>query len=98
MLLSIRYPGPAPVLVRGRPGGAIGAIVLVDCRRLQDSFGGGRLSRTPQPAVLDAINEFRQRQGNWLSAVRDALTLPAHILVINVDARNVSATDALIAW
>ena len=40
--------------------GAIGAIVLVDCRRLQDSFAGGRLLRAPQTAVSGRGQRIRR--------------------------------------
>lgn len=78
--------------------GAIGAIVLVDCRRLQDSFAAVDFFEHRNLPFLIAINEFDSAPRYPVSAVRDALTLPAHIPVINVDARNRrSATDALIA-
>lgn len=41
--------------------GAIGAIVLVDCRRLQDSFAAVDFFEHPQPAVLDRHQRVRQR-------------------------------------
>ncbi|HWF29544.1 MAG TPA: ATP/GTP-binding protein [Mycobacterium sp.] len=78
--------------------GAIGAIVLVDCRRLQDSFAAVDFFEHRNLPFLIAVNEFDGAQRYPAGAVREALTLPAHIPVINVDARDRrSATDALIA-
>jgi len=78
--------------------GAIGAIVLVDCRRLQDSFAAVDFFEHRNLPFLIAINEFDGGPRYPLGEVRQALTLPAHIPVIRVDARDRrSATDALIA-
>jgi uncharacterized protein len=78
--------------------GAIGAIVLVDCRRLQDSFAAVDFFEHRNLPFLIAVNEFDGAPRYPVGAVREALTLSAHIPVINVDARDRrSATDALIA-
>ena len=78
--------------------GAIGAIVLVDCRRLQDSFAAVDFFEHRNLPFLIAVNEFDGAPRYPVEAVREALTLPRHIPVITVDARDRrSATDALIA-
>ena len=78
--------------------GAIGAIVLVDCRRLQDSFASVDFFEHRNLPFLIAINEFDSTPRYPVAEVRHALALPAHIPVIGVDARDRrSATDALIA-
>jgi uncharacterized protein len=78
--------------------GAIGAIVLVDCRRLQDSFAAVDFFEHRNLPFLIAVNEFDGAPRYPVREVREALTLPAHIPVITVDARDRrSATDALIA-
>jgi uncharacterized protein len=78
--------------------GAIGAVVLVDCRRLQDSFAAVDFFEHRNLPFLIAVNEFDGAPRYPVGAVREALTLPAHIPVIPVDARDRrSATDALIA-
>jgi signal recognition particle receptor subunit beta len=78
--------------------GAIGAIVLVDVRRLQDSFAAVDFFEHRNLPFLVAVNEFDGAPTYPLNAVREALTLPADIPVISVDARDRrSATDALIA-
>ena len=78
--------------------GAIGAIVLVDVRRLQDSFAAVDFFEHRNLPFLVAVNEFDGAPTYPANAVREALTLPADIPVITVDARDRrSATDALIA-
>ncbi len=78
--------------------GAIGAIVLVDCRRLQDSFAAVDFFEHRNLPFLIAVNEFDGAARYPVEAVREALTLPRHIPVITVDARDRrSARDALIA-
>jgi uncharacterized protein len=78
--------------------GAIGAIVLVDCRRLQDSFAAVDFFEHRNLPFLIAINEFGGAPRYPMDEVRQALNLPAHTPVIRVDARDRrSATDALIA-
>ncbi|OBK44183.1 ATP/GTP-binding protein [Mycobacterium sp. 1081908.1] len=78
--------------------GAIGAVVLVDCRRLQDSFAAVDFFEHRKLPFLIAVNEFDGAPRYPVEAVREALTLPRHIPVIAVDARDRrSATDALIA-
>jgi len=78
--------------------GAIGAIVLVDVRRLQDSFAAVDFFEHRNLPFLIAINEFDGATRYPVQEVRKALALPEHIPVITVDARDrKSATDALIA-
>jgi uncharacterized protein len=78
--------------------GAIGAIILVDCRRLQDSFAAVDFFEHRDLPFLIAVNEFEGAPRYPVGEVRKALTLPEHIPVITVDARDRrSATDALIA-
>ena len=78
--------------------GAIGAVVLVDCRRLADSFAAVDFFEHRKLPFLIAVNEFDGAPKYPAAAVRKALTLPEHVPVISVDARDRrSATDALIA-
>ncbi|QUR66538.1 GTP-binding protein [Mycobacterium spongiae] len=78
--------------------GAIGAIILVDCRRLQDSFAAVDFFEHRNLPFVVAVNQFDGARRYPVGEVREALALPAHIPVINVDARNRrSVTDALIA-
>jgi signal recognition particle receptor subunit beta len=78
--------------------GAIGAIILVDVRRLQDSFAAVDFFEARNLPFLVAINEFDSAPKHSTEVVRKALALPEHIPVITVDARNRdSAKAALIA-
>ena len=78
--------------------GAIGAIILVDVRRLQDSFAGVDIFEARNLPFLIAINEFDGAPRHPAHEVRRALALPEDIPVITVDARDRhSATAALIA-
>ncbi len=78
--------------------GAIGAVILVDLRRLEDSFAAVDFFEHRNLPFLIAVNEFDGTQRYPATEVRKALTLADHVPVINVDARDRrSATDALIA-
>jgi uncharacterized protein len=78
--------------------GAIGAIILVDCRRLQDSFAAVDFFEHRNLPFLIAVNEFDGAPRYPVNEVRKALTLPEHVPVVTVDARDRrSATDTLIA-
>lgn len=77
--------------------GAIGAIILVDLRRLQDSFAAVDFFENHQLPFLIAVNEFDGAPAYPIQEVRAALTLSEDVPVIAVDARDrKSATDALI--
>jgi signal recognition particle receptor subunit beta len=78
--------------------GAIGAIVLVDTRRLQDSFAAIDFFEDRKIPFVVAVNEFDGAQRFPVDEVRKALTLSDRTPVITVDARDRdSAKDALIA-
>ena len=78
--------------------GAIGAVILVDCRRLQDSFAAVDFFEARKLPFLIAINEFDGAPRYPGAEVRRALMLPEGVPVIKVDARDRhSAKHALIA-
>jgi hypothetical protein len=78
--------------------GAIGAIVLVDCRRLEDSFAAVDFFEARALPFLIAVNEFDGATKYPTEEVRKALSLSAGVPVISVDARERdSATQALIS-
>ena len=78
--------------------GAIGAVILVDCRRLQDSFAAVDFFEARQIPFLIAINEFDDAPRFPPHEVRKALALSEGIPIITVDARDRhSSTAALIA-
>jgi signal recognition particle receptor subunit beta len=78
--------------------GAIGAIVRVDIRRLQDSFAAVDFFEARDLPFLVAINEFDGAPNYPAAEVRKALSLSPQVPVISVDARHRdSAKQALIA-
>jgi signal recognition particle receptor subunit beta len=78
--------------------GAIGAIILVDIRRLQDSFAAVDFFEARDLPFLVAINEFDGAPSYPAEEVRKALSLSAHVPVITIDARqHDSAKQALIS-
>lgn len=74
--------------------GAIGAIILVDVRRLDDSFAAVDFFEARDLPFLVAVNEFDGAPRHPLSAVRTALALPDHVPLITVDARSRESTKA----
>ncbi|WP_354642553.1 GTP-binding protein [Kitasatospora camelliae] len=67
--------------------GALGAVVLVDTRRLEESFHAiDRLEQRGTPFVV-ARNDFGG-EGHALEDVRAALDLPAHVPLLDCDARD----------
>jgi uncharacterized protein len=74
--------------------GAIGAIILVDVRKLQDSFAAVDFFEARQLPFLIAVNEFDGAPRHPTDAVRKALALRDDIPVITVDARDRHSTKA----
>ena len=74
--------------------GAIGAIILVDVRRLADSFAAVDFFEARNLPFLIAINEFDEAARHPAYAVRKALALRDDIPVITVDARDRRSTKA----
>jgi uncharacterized protein len=74
--------------------GAIGAIILVDVRRLQDSFAAVDFFEARKLPFLVAVNEFDGAPRHPGHAVRKALALREDIPVITVDARDRHSTKA----
>ncbi|MEW2081241.1 ATP/GTP-binding protein [Streptomyces sp. NPDC005283] len=84
-------------LWRGLFEGALGAVVLVDTRRLEVSFDViGRLEERGVPFVV-AVNSFPDAPDYSLEEVRGALDLPAEVPVVSCDARGrASSRDVLL--
>jgi signal recognition particle receptor subunit beta len=77
--------------------GAIGAIVLVDTARLDESFSPLDYFESKGLPFIVAVNQFDNSERYPLHEVANALALPSGVPIINVDARNrESAKDALI--
>ncbi len=77
--------------------GAIGAVVLVDTARLNESFSPLDYFESKGLPFVVAVNQFNGIQHYTLEDVADALALPADVPIISVDARDrASAKRALI--
>jgi uncharacterized protein len=78
--------------------GALGAIVLVDTRRLASSFRAiEEMERQDVPFVV-ALNVFPDSKQYPVDEIRDALDIPDHIPVVACDARDrASSRDVLVA-
>ncbi|PNE37075.1 GTP-binding protein [Streptomyces noursei] len=77
--------------------GALGAVVLIDTRRLDDSFDViGRLEERGLPFVV-AINAFPDAPAYPMSDLRAAMDLPDDVPMVDCDARDrASSRDALL--
>jgi len=77
--------------------GAIGAVVLVDTRRLDDSFAAVDYFEAKGLPFIVALNQFEDGAHFGPDEIREALAIPSHIPVITVDARErESAKQALV--
>jgi signal recognition particle receptor subunit beta len=78
--------------------GAIGAVVLVDTRRLEESFAAVDFFEARNLPFLIAVNEFENAPSYVAEDLREALSVPSSVPIISVDARQRhSAKNALIA-
>ena len=78
--------------------GAIGAVVLVDTRRLEESFAAVDFFEARGLPFLVAVNEFDDAPRYEAEDLREALSVPQSVPIISVDARERdSAKNALIA-
>ncbi|MFC7017552.1 GTP-binding protein [Streptomyces viridiviolaceus] len=78
--------------------GALGAVVLVDTRRLASSFRAiEEMERQKVPFVI-ALNVFPDSQDYPVEEIRDALDISPHTPVVSFDARDRAAgRDVLVA-
>lgn len=78
--------------------GAIGAVVLVDTRRLEDSFAAVDFFEARSLPFLVAVNEFDDSPTHTIEELREAMSVSPNVPIITVDARQRdSAKNALIA-
>ncbi|GAA2062519.1 ATP/GTP-binding protein [Streptomyces albiaxialis] len=77
--------------------GSLGAVVLIDTRRLEDSFDVmERLEERGTPFVV-ALNSFPDAPSYPVSEIRTALDIPESVPVFDCDARDrTSSRDALL--
>ncbi|NYH54278.1 MULTISPECIES: GTP-binding protein [Nocardiopsis] len=74
--------------------GAIGAVVLVDTRRLADCFPAIDYFEEARLPFIVAINGFDGYYPHAANEVRDALTLSPEIPIVQVDARDRASTKS----
>ncbi|MET8652037.1 MULTISPECIES: GTP-binding protein [Nocardia] len=67
--------------------GAIGAVVLVDTRRLEDSFAAVDYFEARNLPFLVALNEFDDSPRYPIEDIRQALAVPADVPILSIDAR-----------
>lgn len=103
-------PGELVLYLFGAPGqrrflrmwqditrGALGALVLVDDRRLDASFEVLDMIEDSGMAYAVAVNRFPDAAGHSPDVLRDHLALPTHTPLVTLDARDAtSVIDALI--
>ncbi|MFI9600875.1 GTP-binding protein [Streptomyces sp. NPDC004069] len=78
--------------------GAIGAVVLADTRRLKDCFPALDYFESCGLPYVVAVNHFEGSDEFDPEDVREALTIPAHIPIMIMDARRrISAIETLLA-
>ncbi|ATL30448.1 GTP-binding protein [Streptomyces formicae] len=78
--------------------GAIGAVVLADTRRLSDCFPALDYFESCGLPYIVAVNHFDGSEEFAVADVREALTVPPHIPVLIMDARQrISAIESLLA-
>ena len=68
--------------------GAIGAVVLLDTRRFEDSFGAVEYFEKAQVPFVVAVNAFHGELHHSIDAVREGLDLPPDVPVVSTDARD----------
>ena len=76
--------------------GAIGAIVLVDTRRLADCFSVIDFFEHRKLPYLVAVNCFDGKQLHDLNDIRDALQISHDVPVMYTDARNRESTKQVL--
>jgi len=78
--------------------GAIGAIVLIDTRRLEESFAAVDYFEARSLPFVVAVNEFDDAPQYPLEEIRQALAVPANVPILSIDARDrESAKGSLVA-
>jgi signal recognition particle receptor subunit beta len=68
--------------------GAVGAVVLVDLRRIHDCFAAIDFFESRRLPYVVAINGFPGAEGFGDASVREALALPADCPLVRMDARD----------
>jgi signal recognition particle receptor subunit beta len=96
----IILPGDLTLYLFGTPGqrrfwfmwddlirGAIGAVVLIDTRRIEDSFAAVDFFEARDLPFLLAVNRFPDSPSFPVSELRDALSVRDSVPIVDIDAR-----------
>jgi len=67
--------------------GALGAVVLVDSRRIEDSFPALDYFESRSVPFVVAVNRFGGQMFHTVDEVREALSISMHVPVVSTDAR-----------
>lgn len=67
--------------------GALGAVVLVDSRRIEDSFPALDYFESRSVPFVVAVNRFGGQIFHTVDEVREALSISSHVPVVSTDAR-----------
>ena len=76
--------------------GALGAVVLVDSRRLADCFYAVDYFEARKIPFVVAVNTFNSQKAHDLEAIRGALQLGPDALIVYCDARERSSVKAVL--
>ncbi|MGP4004555.1 GTP-binding protein [Streptomyces sp. 8N706] len=77
--------------------GAIGAVVMADTRRLEDSFPALDYFESCGLPYIVAVNHFEGTRAYAVQDVRDALSVPPQVPVVIMDARQrISVVESLL--
>lgn len=68
--------------------GALGAVVLLDTRRIEQCFAAVDFFESRSVPFVAAVNQFPDAGSYSLEEVRDALSLSAHVPLVRTDARS----------
>jgi signal recognition particle receptor subunit beta len=68
--------------------GALGAVVLLDTRRIDDCFAAIDFFESRGVPFVAVVNQFPDAGSYSLEEVRDALALPQHVPLVRSDARS----------
>lgn len=77
--------------------GAVGAVVVVDSRRLADSFEAvDYFERNQRVPYIVALNRFDDQLGYSIDEIREALEIAPEIPIVDFDARDRSSAGAVL--
>ncbi|WP_024802203.1 ATP/GTP-binding protein [Nocardia sp. BMG51109] len=106
----IMLPGNLTLYLFGTPGqrrfwfmwddlirGAIGAVVLVDTRRIEDSFAVVDFFEARGLPFLVAVNRFPGAPQFPVSELREALTIRSDVPIVDIDARDANEVRRALA-